>query len=135
MPDPGPALVLLCDVCREPLGGAGDYLRVSVNEAVQRGAELNEWDERHRTPGGGISFDLSKPEDAPPPDVRWAVYHGGCDPDPDNEEGYWFGAERCTNFAELLYWTAHLMEKRWVRNTDWDHRLRRILHDSGAVDP
>ena len=123
-------LVLLCDICHLPLIGAGDFLQVNEVAAHQLDHEKEEWEARHRTPGGGVTVNLSDRSDPPPGKVLWEVYHKDCDPHPD-EEGYGIGAERCTNFAELLEWTAHLMEKRWIQNTNWSIKLRSILRDSG----
>lgn len=131
MSSPTPPLVLLCDVCKDPVTGAGDFLQVDEIAAQQRGEEHREWENRHRTPQGGVTFDLSDRSDPPPGKIPWEVYHQDCDPNPDNQ-GYWIGAERCKTFPELLDWTAHLMEKRWLQNTNWSTKVRSILRDSGC---
>lgn len=124
--------VLLCDVCRTPVTGRNGYLQIDEVKAAHRQQAVKGWEDRHRTPGGGVSFNIADKTDPPPARVHWDIYHEACDPDPENQ-GYSIPADACATYDQLLVWTAHLLEKTWLPDTDWAATIRRILQDSGST--
>lgn len=117
---PPMALVWICATCREPVADHTGYLHVNhetIGE-VRRG----ERDHSREHPDTGISIDalLGMPDPAP-----WQVHHGACDPDSDSPD-YVIHIERARTHAQLLHWTAHLMEKRWLKYTDWPALISRM---------
>jgi hypothetical protein len=70
-----------------------------------------------------------------PAAVPWRIHHRRCDPSP-GIDGYWFHANRCGTERHLLAWTAHLLEKDWLKDTDWSVFLYRLLAANGGdLDP
>lgn len=62
------------------------------------------------------------------PDVlggMWEPWHLGCDPDPESN-GYAVGVEALRTYADLLRWTAHLVDKDWLKNTSWLDLIKEI---------
>ncbi|MFD0629738.1 hypothetical protein ACFQ2K_51235 [Streptomyces sanglieri] len=58
-----------------------------------------------------------------PDQARWRASHEGCDPERGGSH-YLVAAEKLRTRADLLDWTAHLMEKNWLSATDWRDLLR-----------
>ncbi len=56
-----------------------------------------------------------------------------CDPDPD-PDSYWFHVYRCCTERDLLGGTAHLLEKEWLKYTDWGKFIDRVLRANGWED-
>ena len=54
-----------------------------------------------------------------PGPARWHVYHRRCDPQTASQNDYWFDIERARTDRDLLAWTAHLLDKDWLRDTNW----------------
>lgn len=54
-------------------------------------------------------------------EALWQVHCDGCNPHRDTgcQGCYWFAVERCTTWAQLVHWTAHLLKKDWVATTNW----------------
>lgn len=46
---------------------------------------------------------------------RWITAHFDC----DDRDGYSIDVERIRTHEQALAWTAHLMGKRWVADTNW----------------
>jgi predicted GIY-YIG superfamily endonuclease len=57
-----------------------------------------------------------------PDAARWRVHHADCDPDPDGQD-YHFDVARADTHEKLLSWTAHLLEKTWIQDTNWSEFL------------
>jgi predicted GIY-YIG superfamily endonuclease len=57
-----------------------------------------------------------------PDAARWAVHHRDCDPVPDSVD-YHFDVGRADTYEKLLSWTAHLLEKDWLTDTNWSEFL------------
>lgn len=124
-------IVLTCEVCSKPITDGNGFLQIDEVAANDYERAYETWADRHRTPGGGVTYNIADRSDPPPSKVAWHVFHQDCDPDPENE-GYAIPAGRCSTFPQLISWTAHLLEKRWLPNTNWAGTLRRVLHDSGC---
>lgn len=118
-------LVLICDACRKPIaGGARGYLWVDRGEVVKRRQEVAEWRKEHTVGEGQIMASGSDLLEYPVA-VRWQAHHGVCDPAPD-AWAYGIGSDALGTYGQLLERTAHLMEKRWLRLTDWNEVLRGV---------
>lgn len=122
-----PTLVWICETCHKPVDNGTGYLHVDLKETGIRERAYAEWERRHTDEDGNTTiqgsawtelFDL--PERAP-----WQAHHAACDPDPEAGD-YWFSIERARTHADLLRWTAHLMEKTWLEATDWQELIDRM---------
>lgn len=132
MPTSNQSIVLTCETCSNPVTGHDGFLQVDEVAANEHERVYEEWADRHRTSGGGVTYNVADRSDPPPGKVAWHICHCDCGPDPDNE-GYAIPAGRCSTFPQLIGWTAHLLEKRWLQNTIWAATLRGILRDSGCA--
>jgi hypothetical protein len=63
--------------------------------------------------------------------AEWNVTHSVCDPGADAAI-YRFEVHQCRTWAGLVNWTAHLMEKSWLRHTDWIELLRSASEGEGG---
>lgn len=120
---PRPSIVWLCAVCGEPVDDEDGWLSVDIayrNEVEDAWHEFEERERESKSAGMDLGALLSLPEDAP-----WLAYHRRCDPNPE-AASYWIAIERLRTHAQLLEFTAHLMGKRWLRYTNWDHLIRRM---------
>ena len=126
----------LCDVCGQPVKAKTGYLTVDSGRALRqyRDAEEREFyrEVDARVDGRFALIDLAEMLTWPEP-VQWQALHHDCDPDPERGD-YWFGVERVDSLAKLLDWSAHLMGKSWLDETDWDHLLRTVAAAAGGAD-
>ena len=115
-------LVLICWKCRLEIGQDDGYLWAHTGEVdvVQR--TFRGWDKQYTGPDGGLSLTLGQMLAYPEP-AFWRAHHQHCDPDRDGMH-YRVPAERLRIRADLLDWTAHLMEKGWLPYTDWREVIR-----------
>lgn len=115
-------LALVCQACGRRVLDDDGYLWAHTGEVntVQQAARA--WEEKHTEPDGsmlvGFKTLLAYPEPA-----CWQTHHEQCDPVP-GESHYRIPADKLRTRADLLDWTAHVMEKDWLRRTDWRDVLR-----------
>jgi hypothetical protein len=126
-------LVLRCDQCDKPTGPAGFIVVVDAAAARDRGIALRNWEDRHRNETGAVIYHPLDRTDPAPESVPWRVYHDDCAPADLDEmiAEYRIDTDRCVTFPHLVAWTANLMEKKWLRHTNWHGFLRGALIDSG----
>lgn len=121
-------LQLICDACKEPVTGDSGSLWIDNDALTKVVRDVTEWNRKHtRTDGifsGHLVVEGAELFTYPDP-VRWRAHHSACDPEPD-ANAYSIAANRIDTWAELLDWTAHLMEKDWLTHTDWDDLLRGV---------
>lgn len=124
-------ITLLCLNCREPVRGKEGYVRLEDNKALEVGRQRAEWEAQRRNESSWKPIDMGELMDLPD-EVPWLVYHRRCDPKPEAESDwdYWFWAERCSTYDELLDWIAHLSEKAWFAHTNLAEFLRRVVQDT-----
>lgn len=96
------------------------FIELSREEVDRHEREMKQWIQDHppqATSWGTIpASDLvSYPEPA-----HWQTMHTECDPHPESHGTYYIAGSAAATHEDLLYWTAHLMEKRWFMSTDWD---------------
>lgn len=121
--------VFLCAGCGKPIRGATGYIEVDTGAASARAryfAELNRKSEARRYAPGWTPAPLAEvfeELDGAPPLARWTAWHRACDPAPSSST-YWIGSERIATWRQMVDWTAHLREKRWIEGTDWFHMTR-----------
>lgn len=114
----------LCEICGDPIADRSGYVGVSTQESLRYKREREQFEIDHpriggmRILSGAALFEVPKP-------AHWQVIHRSCDPDPEGG-GYWIEIERARTEKQLLNWTAHLMHKRWLTETDWYRLLERI---------
>ncbi|MCW2871343.1 hypothetical protein [Actinacidiphila oryziradicis] len=123
-------LALICDACKEPIGDGAGYLWID-NDAVaaeesaaagRRPRDIKDDDsaESVRSYLAAGLFELPQP-------VRWQAHHAACDLTPE-AGSYPIPAVDIRTWAELVEWTAQLMEKPWLAHTDWSYVLRGVAN-------
>ena len=84
-----------------------------------------QWDEKHPGDGWSLADYATRPGPA-----RWKVWHSSCDPNSEGD-GYSIGIHRIQTPMDVVGWSAHLMEKTWLPDTDW----KEVLFRSAVVHP
>lgn len=123
-----PDLVLICDTCHKAIANGEGNLWIDDND-VRHAQRLHAaWDRAHTQYDGDIAagiaatgadlLDLVA-------DVPWQAHHNACDPQP-HANAYAIAAAEIRTWGQLLDWTAHLMEKPWLVDTDWGDLLRGV---------
>ncbi|MFE3476235.1 hypothetical protein ACFXOI_32265 [Streptomyces bacillaris] len=84
--------------------------------------DSSRWTQRYTDPHGGLSLTLDQALEQPDP-AQWRAHHETCDPDPEAVH-YRIPAAKLRIRADLLDWTAHLLEKNWLPYTDWQEVIR-----------
>ena len=145
------ALMHICRKCKNPVADGKGWIRVDKSKVHETISRWREWkrdiDQRYQHEGesiltehlvedaervGGVprgvpGLMVIKGSDLPDiGPVRWETYHFDCDPDIDDNL-YGVDVARCRTQGHLLSWTAHLMGKRWIRDTNWDAFIRAHL--------
>ncbi|BBX70093.1 hypothetical protein [Mycolicibacterium psychrotolerans] len=106
-------LVHRCNVCTRTVADGTGYVHISHTEIYQHEQTRRDWRAQH---AGDIYVSVADmPDDGP---VRWRTHHTDCDPDPGGDD-YVIPVVRMRTREELLSWTAHLLDKRWLYQTDW----------------
>jgi hypothetical protein len=125
---PARHLRAVCFTCRQdiPAGGGvvhishADVYRIERANAAARDARLARVaaEGRNDFEAEIIDFDELRAEHQ---EAEWQVHCDGCNPHRDDGCAgcYWFAVERCATWAQLVHWSAHLLEKDWVRATNW----------------
>lgn len=113
----GQQIEWICDVCKSPiddaLGGVWityHHIRKASTPSPQAGVMT-------------VSEIMALLEDGP----TWRITHDRCAPRDTLDDSYWLPVESLRTPATLLNWTAHLLGKTWLPNTDWDDVIRRAL--------
>jgi hypothetical protein len=126
----------LCDVCGQPIKAKTGYVTVDDGKALRQYGDAEEREFRREVEAranGQIAFIELTEMLSWPDSVKWQALHHDCDPDPERGD-YWFGVERVDTLARLLDWAAHLSEKNWIAQTDWDDLLRTVAAAAGGAD-
>lgn len=122
-------LEYLCDLCSRPVRDGEGSLYINFGELRSRQSAKAEWDASRDASGAlDIMGLLGLPGLA-----TWHIHHDGCRP--EGTDDYDIAVEDVRTWRGLVRWTAHLMEKRWLPETDWrvllgnaaDARDRRIV--------
>jgi hypothetical protein len=119
------ALTWACISCDELVDDNSGYLHVNHTEINHVEREYEAFEKRSQ---GVISGEAWTELFALPDPAPWEVHHASCDPRPESND-YWIGVERIRTQATLLSWTAHLMEKNWLRHTNWVDIIRSKVGD------
>lgn len=139
------SVTLLCDVCGKSVTGTAGYVCID-NDAVHRAREdLKEWDVNHVPVELLSQFGVDPSEISALISVRfgvdnyleavlWHIYHRDCDPDPGGNF-YLLEAWQCNTERDFLGWSAFLFGTSWLRYTDWDEFVFRVLQTNGWREP
>lgn len=113
-------LVLTCDRCRFPIVGDTGCLSASMTDIGLR--QGGRYSRLGGPPGAAEALDRLIGQ----PLVRWRALHDACR-EPDEDDCYQIDAATLQTRSGLLSWTAHLMEKNWLADTDWRFVIREAI--------
>jgi hypothetical protein len=123
-------LTLICGICIFPIGDGTGWLRVTFADIHKHREQRAEYDAYRRDSGEPATLSMLEMLIGPEP-IHWRAYHAKCEPEAD-QDAYQIDSERICTWRQLAHWTAHLMEKNWFADTDWDCLLREVAGDSPA---
>lgn len=109
---------LICQMCWRQVEQG--HLGVDTVALTTYREALKEWQDNH--PDGADLMDLVM---GGPELVKWAIHCEECE---SNACGYCIASGQLRTYKDLVRWTAHLMEKSWLADTDW----RFLLQDVAA---
>ena len=121
-------LTLICETCLFPIARGKGSVYVRTGDLRDYREAMHEWREAHPD---GSAVDLIELVDDFPEDIHWRTGHDACRDDHD-EGCYEIDDELIASWGALAHWTAHLMSKNWLGDSDWDELLREV---AGEVPP
>lgn len=126
-------LVAICDACTKPIADGEGVIWIDYGQIDQHEKAVRAWrqEQKEKTPPGLLVTSTFSDIMKYPPAVRWNVHHAACDPDPD-AGAYSIGVHQMRTWGDLVHWTAHLMEKSWLSNTDWRKLLDGATSTTGG---
>lgn len=116
-------LAAMCGECKTPIGAGEGHLGIDVLALAAYRAAAAEWQAANPSGVGTMGSLLDHPEQVP-----WKLHHFRCEASPC---GYGISVEEITSFKSLVKWTAHLMGKGWLGETDWDELLEQVAEGAG----
>jgi hypothetical protein len=122
----GPGVCLVCGACGAPIDSDSGWIVVDLDDVMERERAWRSF--RADNPGPHSIGQLL----ALPRRIEWKAWHRACDPDIESN-AYYIESGSLTTWAQVAHWTAHLMEKSWLSNTNWDDVLRGLASGSGIL--
>ena len=108
----------LCQVCGKPVSTEEGVLTMYGKELAQFKEEKAAWEKRHPFDDTGVREALNVFDF--PDAVDWHWGHDRC----LSEGSYEIPYSRFDTPLKALSWTLHLMEKNWIRFTNWEGAVR-----------
>jgi hypothetical protein len=103
-----------CQACQQPIADGAGTLSIDYGDI----GRVQEWQRAHYNPElGGHVYTGADLLDGP--EAHWKVLHHACDPNPDGAGQYHFDVSTIRTLEQTLNWTAHLLDKDWLPDTDW----------------
>ncbi|MFC7494540.1 MULTISPECIES: hypothetical protein [unclassified Nocardioides] len=110
-----------CAACGFPIADGDGWVQARMSEVNQREIDVAEWESEHTKDDGPTALTYSELMDAPGP-VPWTALHEVCDGTAG--EPYAIDVEELRTPWDLIRWTADLMQKSWLKATDWSEVIR-----------
>ncbi|MBT2415093.1 hypothetical protein J7I94_31905 [Streptomyces sp. ISL-12] len=117
---------------KQPIADGEGRLWVDMSEVERATVNERAWEqlEADQPERGVLTFSGESLQSYPDP-ARWRVHHYSCDSALD-ANSYAIEVHRCRSWADLVWWTAHLMGKVWLPQTDWDEVLEAASAAAGT---
>ncbi|WP_030886411.1 hypothetical protein [Streptomyces sp. NRRL F-5053] len=124
-------LLAYCDTCKAPVADGDGALWADMADVDRTATNTQAWEMLEtKQEAGALSFSAGSLMSYPEP-ARWQVHHSACNPSPD-ARAYAVEVHRCRSWADLVWWTAHLMGKTWLQHTDWEDLLQETAEAAGT---
>lgn len=126
-------LSVLCDGCERDVSGSKKaVVHISHAALSQYKKAKKAFKEAH-----GNTFTLAQLIDEHPESVPWQIHCDDCNPHwvthPDDgsrtacDGCYWFSLDRFATERDIIKWTAHLLGKNWLGDTNWSDFISRFV--------
>jgi hypothetical protein len=128
-------LNIICEACNKPMGdGDATYGNLWIRKAdwIDYTQAYADWKAKYVTEldGGGQSV-TGAGLIAHPETVAWRALHSTCDNGEDDL--YSIPSSKLSTWADLVEWTAHLMEKTWLADTNWREHISGAARGSSSL--
>lgn len=111
-----------CDGCGNDIGTEQAFFHISHVAIAAQAENVEAW-EAKRT---GLVMSFTEFLERPEP-VKWQVHHEACDPDEEEHASdYAISLHELRTPRQMLRWSADLMGKSWIGETDLTEIMRRI---------
>lgn len=110
-----------CGACRKIVLPKTGYVHIDTRIVHEVERVTKEFWKKQDARGPWAAVSMSDLMDLPE-DAQWMTHHASCDPIPECS-GYWFAVERIQTYEQMLSWTAHLMDKDWLKYTNWSEYI------------
>ncbi|KQV20546.1 MULTISPECIES: hypothetical protein [unclassified Kitasatospora] len=131
-------LNIICNACKKPIDDQTGTLWVSNPDLNNYQDAQAAWETRNTmTLPGGAEIVVVNAADLidHPRRAQWRAHHDACHGETVTTV-YEIQAHRLKTWADLVSWTAHLMEKDWLGDTDWAPLLDAATRgESGTIVP
>lgn len=131
-------LNIICSTCQKPIGDTDEdrgYLWIRRDEVMDRQDAMRAWMSKYATSNGDGGHTIVTDGAGimtHPKRVVWRAEHTACDSG-DLDDMYNIPAFKLRTWADLVAWTAHLMAKSWLDDTNWANLLEAAASGSGSV--
>jgi hypothetical protein len=128
-------LLARCETCDALIADGDGSLWVDMADVDRTATNTQAWEMLEtEQEAGALSFSVGSLMSYPDP-ARWQVHHDACYSSP-RARSYGVEVHRCRSWADLVWWTAHLMGKTWLQDTDWENLLQETAEATGTrIDP
>lgn len=126
-------LNVICERCEHSIADGGGTLWIDQSQVNRHEREVRDWEAAQEAKAGKGSLLMHSAEDifSYPKAVPWSAHHSVCDP-ALGASAYSIEVHRLRTWADLVHWTAHLMEKSWLAATDWSELLAGVANGDGT---
>jgi hypothetical protein len=118
-------LEYMCDACGRSVGDADGWIGMFFADLRERRRLVQEWQLAHPGSAHYIGELLSYPGQVP-----WRIFHDRCNPRSE-ESAYDIDVREVRTWRGLLRWTAQLIDKRWLSETNWGSVVRQAADPDG----
>jgi hypothetical protein len=121
-------LTASCEVCHNNILPIEDgFLYCTLSDIYVHERIRKEFEDKIRKREETEKFVVLSLSDLPEAEqAKWHVLHNDC---AATDTGwYWFDMGKGFSYHSLLDWTAHLMGKNWLEDTDWENLIRRAAN-------
>jgi hypothetical protein len=111
-------LNFVCEACGLPMENNDGALCMKGSELQAATGQIIAQEDKDRHKDFLTGKDLA--EWGPISRAIWRSFHYGCVDMNEKASAYQIELERMQTHREMLVWTAHLMQKTWIRFTAWE---------------
>lgn len=118
-----------CSTCGQKISNGAGRLYFHPDETYDYRERVSDWHSMRKNPHVMTASDFTTYPSSP----QWRGVHHQCKPQTAEQYGYAYDidVERICTLADVLEWTAHLMDKDWFADSDWQRVIHQALEQQG----